>query len=125
MHLFFFYFFFTSNAFKKKKTFFNLTVQYLEQYNTAVQQLELPSVTSCTIAALTLASRQPGLEIKMLLYYCSTVLYIALYSTVRGSTATCGGCRHLTICQTHELRCVWTCECMFTSLKVHNLKVQM
>ena len=49
-----------------KKTFFNLTVQYLEK----------SSSTSYITAALTLASGHPGLEIKIL-YLC---LYTVLYS---------------------------------------------
>ena len=64
----------------KKENIFNLTVQYLEQYNTAVQQLELPSGTSCITAALAFASRQPGLERKMLLFSCT------LCSAVQWST---------------------------------------
>ena len=61
---------------KNKGNIFNLIVQYLEKYSSAVQQLALLSSTSYITAAFTLASGHPGLEIKIL-YYCT------LYSTVQ------------------------------------------
>ena len=65
---------------KNKENIFNLTVQYLEKYSSTVQQLALLSSTSYITAAFTLASRPPGLEIKIL-YYCT------LYNTVKYTKA--------------------------------------
>ena len=57
----------------------------------------LLSSASYIITAFPLASGHPGLEIKILYYVLCTVLY----SKVHKSTATCGGCVHVTMFARH------------------------
>ena len=83
--------------------------------------LVLLSSTIYIISAFTFASGHPGLE-KKRLYYCT------LYSTVRNTEA------QSLVKDEHTWQCMpdtwtnlsdWTWVLLFTSLKVHNLKVHM